>query len=379
MSRRSIPLFGENLFTSYEDSTARKLRPVDVQWLTQYIVRQTTVLLAQISTAAGVRAPLAHVADQVFFELARELENQGVRRNVVADMFGLALRSYQLKMQRLADTAGAQRSLWQDVHLALEGTSLSKRELLGRFTTVDARAIGAVLGDLVDSGLAYKSGRGSDAVFGLTSASDRQRLAEAGGAASLANLIWLSLATRGGQTLEELRGDLGCDESILQRAVARLISDGRIEVRGGALFAQHFEIPVGASEGWEAAVCDHFRAVSTAIAKKLATRSSDASDTTGGTTLSFTVHDGHPQRDQVYGLLERVRADVGQLWREVSDFNRTNVPPAGSDRVTFYFGQCVTPRAIGAENEPDAPAPDVRERTGEVVELAGVSPFSEQS
>ncbi len=65
--------------------------------MTQYIVRQTTVLLAQISTAAGVRAPLAHVADQVFFELGRELEAQGVRRNVVADMFGLALRSYQMK------------------------------------------------------------------------------------------------------------------------------------------------------------------------------------------------------------------------------------------------------------------------------------------
>ena len=33
------------------------------------IVRQTTVLIAQIATTAGVRAPLAHVANQVFLAI----------------------------------------------------------------------------------------------------------------------------------------------------------------------------------------------------------------------------------------------------------------------------------------------------------------------
>jgi hypothetical protein len=65
------------------------------------IVRQTTVLIAQLSTAGGVRSPLAHVADQVFVSLAREIESQGVGRKVAADMFGLALRTYQKKIQRL--------------------------------------------------------------------------------------------------------------------------------------------------------------------------------------------------------------------------------------------------------------------------------------
>ncbi len=324
---------------------------MDVQWITQYIVQQTTVLLAQISTASGVRAPLAHVADQVFYELARELENQGVRRNVVADMFGLALRSYQLKMQRLADTAGMQRSLWQDVHSALEQSSVSKRELFERFSTEDTRSISAVLNDLVDSGLAYKSGRGADAVFGLTSESERQRVAEAGSVASLANLLWLSLATRGGQSREDLQERFASDDGVFDRALERLRGDGRVEERDGALSALHFEIPVGAAEGWEAAICDHFRAVATAIAKKLDTRSSSAADTTGGTTLSFTVYDSHPKRDEVFGLLERVRGEVSQLWREVSEFNRANAPPPSADRVTFYFGQSVIPRAIDAAVE----------------------------
>ena len=68
---------------------------MDTRHLIEGIVQQTTVLIAQISTAAGLRAPLARVADQVFLELAREIEAQGVGRKVVADMFGLALRTYQ--------------------------------------------------------------------------------------------------------------------------------------------------------------------------------------------------------------------------------------------------------------------------------------------
>src|SRR5512136_570331 len=99
---------------------------MDVQLLIEYIVRQTTVLLAQLSTAAGVRAPLAHVADQVFLDLAREIEAQGVRRKVVADMFGLALRSYQLKVQRLEDSACVEPSLWQQVHSELAASSLRR-------------------------------------------------------------------------------------------------------------------------------------------------------------------------------------------------------------------------------------------------------------
>jgi hypothetical protein len=77
------------------------------------IVRQTTVLIAQLSTVSGIRAPLSRVADQVFLSLARELEAQGVGRKVAADMFGLALRSYQLKITRLAQsTSEPERTLW---------------------------------------------------------------------------------------------------------------------------------------------------------------------------------------------------------------------------------------------------------------------------
>jgi len=71
---------------------------MDTRHLIEGIVQQTTVLIAQISTAAGLRAPLARVADQVFLELAREFE---------AHMFGLALRTYQKKVARLSESASA--------------------------------------------------------------------------------------------------------------------------------------------------------------------------------------------------------------------------------------------------------------------------------
>jgi hypothetical protein len=57
---------------------------MNVKLLVDAIMRQTTVLIAQISTAAGVRAPLAHLADQVFLSLAKEIEAQGVGKKVVA-------------------------------------------------------------------------------------------------------------------------------------------------------------------------------------------------------------------------------------------------------------------------------------------------------
>jgi len=78
---------------------------VNVNLLIDAVVRQTTVLIAELATSRGLRAPLAHVADQVFIELTRELEAQGVSRKVSADMFGMALRTYQRKVQRLEESA----------------------------------------------------------------------------------------------------------------------------------------------------------------------------------------------------------------------------------------------------------------------------------
>src|ERR1041384_3528070 len=90
--------------------------PLNIQLLIDSIVRQTTVLIAQLATSGGVRAPLAHVANQVFLDLSRELDAQGVSRKVSADMFGMALRSYLRRIQGLSEsTTDRGRTLWEAV------------------------------------------------------------------------------------------------------------------------------------------------------------------------------------------------------------------------------------------------------------------------
>src|SRR6185436_6832286 len=150
------------------------------------IVRQTTVLLARLSTAAGIRAPLAHVADEVFASLARELEAQGVGRKVAADMFGLALRSYQKKVRRSTESATQRdRTLWEAVlEFVAERGSVTRQDVLQRFRRDGEREVIGVLTDLVGSGFVHAAGRGASAVYGPTTDAERQMLVEAADAQS---------------------------------------------------------------------------------------------------------------------------------------------------------------------------------------------------
>lgn len=334
---------------------------MDVRLLTDTIVRQTTVLLAQVATAAGVRAPLAHVANQVFLELAQELEGQGVRRKVVADMFGLALRSYELKMHRLLETSEVQRSAWRAVYVHLEQQSSTRLQLSRAFPNVSPRDLSALLNDLVDSGLAYRSGTGKGAVYGVTPEVDMLRREAESEVQTLANLLWLSLATQGDQDRQQLQGRLRADAEAFEAALEELLSSRRIVARQdgerSVYEAQSFHIPVGAEQGWEAAVCDHFGAVATTIASKLNSPQSRADDTVGGSTLRFTVYPEHPMYEEVRGLLRRVRGEVTDLWSRVHEYNRQHPPPDDAQKVTFYFGQaaptCGRAPAHRAVSRPD--------------------------
>src|SRR3954471_9031399 len=101
---------------------------MNVSVLIDSLVRQVTVLIAQLATAGGVRAPVAHIANQVFVQLARELEAQGVSRKVSADMFGMALRAYVRKLRRLDEAVSEPGvTLWQAVLDFIRGERLIPR------------------------------------------------------------------------------------------------------------------------------------------------------------------------------------------------------------------------------------------------------------
>jgi predicted transcriptional regulator len=318
--------------------------------LVDAIVRQTTVLIAQLSTAAGIRAPLAHIADQVFLELSREIEAQGVSRRVAADMFGLAIRTYQKKVQRLTGSVTSRgQTLWQAVleHLQTAGTR-SRREVAEHFDGEDPIVLGSVLKDLVSSGLIYRTGSGESQLYGVTKETDRARALREQSRESLDPIVWAVVYRSGRATRAELQEHLAVDAPALQESLQRLEADGRIQSSGEGearcYSAADLLIPVDAEHGWEAAVFDHFQAVARAIASKVRRGlvRSTHDDVVGGATITFDVWPGHPDYEETLGLLRRVRADVNRVWNRVQRFNeKTAIPEDRKVEVCFYFGQSV--------------------------------------
>jgi hypothetical protein len=322
---------------------------VNVKLLIDEIVRQTTVLIAQLSTSAGLRAPLSQVADQVFLELARELDAQGVRRKVVADMFGMALRTYQMKVRRLSETA--QRSadtLWQQLYADLLEGSATRSELEARHRPHTAQQIASALQDMVQSGLAHCSGRGPDTLYGLTSDADRQRLSVSDERQLRKEMCWYLLASGAASSRAELAEQLRLPEETLDDTLRELREEGHLLEHDGQLQPKTFEIAVGAERGWETAVLDHFRAVTTAIGAKVSRPVAAPHDEVGGGTRSFLVHAGHPHAAEVHGLLAETRRRSSEVWQRVATFNEQHPPPENAERVTFYFGQHVI------REQPDA-------------------------
>jgi len=316
---------------------------VNLRLLMDGIVRQTTVLLAQLSTTAGVRSPLAHIADQVFVELAREIEAQGVRRQVVADMFGMALRSYQKKMRRLTESASVgEQTLWQAVLDLVEREQPTRARVVERFQFDGEREVAAVLKDLVRSGLVSVTGTGSDAVYALTSPTVREKVRHRQDIDSVANLAWLLIFRGEVVAPADLAARLQVEEAVAKSALDELLRSGRVSLQDGKLVSSNLVVPLGAEQGWEAAVLDHFRTVAVAIATKIRTGfgGSSVDDRIGGSTFSFTVAPGHPYEREVFELLKRTRGAAQTLWDKVAAHNQDHPPdPQSSTQVSFYVGQ----------------------------------------
>jgi hypothetical protein len=322
---------------------------METRHLIAAIMQQTTVLIAQLSTAAGIRAPLARLADQVFLDLGRELEAQGVTRKVAADMFGLALRSYQKKIQRLSESETLRdRTLWELVleHLTKQGGA-SRKELAHDFRRENAVDLAAVLKDLTTSGLVTAAGRGDAAHYQVTTAEVRASVAAESEFDVLLHFVWLAVYDHQQVLAPLLISKLPFDHDVSRKAIAALIDDGRIQadstdIEHATLRCTELRIPVGSEQGWEVAVFDHFRAMANAIGAKLRASGarSNKGDRVGGSTLTFSLHAGHPNEHEVYGLLQRVREEVHAVWDRVHAQNLQHpIPPEERVDVTFYFGQ----------------------------------------
>jgi hypothetical protein len=329
---------------------------MNVQLLIDAIVRQTTALIAQLATAGGVRAPLAHVANQVFLALTTELEAQGVSRKVSADMFGMALRAYQKKIQRLSESSTVRgRSLWEAVLEYLEQSSVVTRgEVLQRFRNDDSVLVRGVLHDLVENGLVSCSGTGSHAVFRKTTDEERAALARNG--MGLEEFLWVLVYREGPASREALAKLSGVEEGELEAPLARLQGEQRVSEQGGQWSAREFCVPLGSEAGWEAAMLDHYQALVRTLCARLVRpgERSSLSDATGGSTYTMHVWPGHPYEEEVVGTLGRVRRELAELRRRVAVYNGEHRVPQEYESVVFYAGQSVLEETYSSQNRNGA-------------------------
>lgn len=327
----------------------REGQPLDLQLLIDSIVRQTTVLIAHLATAGGARAPLAEVANRVFLELADELHAQGVSRRVSADMFGMALRTYLRRIQRLRESATEQgRSLWEAIYGYLEAQEglVTRGQILERFRHDDSELVKGILHDMCEAGLVLRLGKGLGAAF--RSVSDQELSGLASTQRPSESLVWALIYREGPLTRVQL--EQRTRGSGLGEVLAALVESGRVTRRGqgdnAAYATRHFSVPFGTTEGWEAAVFDHFQAMVRTIAVRLrgdAATSQD--DAVGGSTFEMDVWPGHPLHDEVLAQLPELRQRLGDLRRRVHEFNAQHGRPDEYLAVTVYAGQCVTPES----------------------------------
>lgn len=326
------------------------MRPtVNAQLLIDALVRQTTLLIAQVATAGGVRTPVADLANQVFLKLAEELQEQGLSRKVSADMFGMALRTYTRKLKRLqAAQPELRQSLWQRLlDFVSEQPMTTKARITAHFSRVEAPQLSSVLRDLVASGLVFATGDGADAIYRAATSAELGSMAALANAEAHDDLAWALIYREGPLSPAELAARFRLELGEVEGMVARLEERGRItRTDQGRLQADEFVVPVRASSGWEAAVFDHFQAVVATIGQRLEALSQAGATTaqtfceTGGSTYSFDLWPGHPLAEPIVSQLASMRASLSARRAELEEFNRTAQRPAVLRQVTCYFGQC---------------------------------------
>ncbi len=318
-----------------------------IQLLIDSIVRQTTVLIAQLATSGGIRAPLAHVANQVFLDLANELEAQGVSRKVSADMFGMALRAYVRKVQRLGESSTERgRTLWEAVYDYLAQHEVVTREqVIERFNRDEEALVRGVLHDLTESGLVFATGASPLSVYRVATEDELGHMRQFT-QARVDELLWVIVYREGPIASSVLTKLAGSRSAHVAAALDRLVESGRIQCEGEGPDARYrassFVVPLGAQAGWEAAILDHYHALVRTICQKLrATPESSAADTVGGSTYTFGVWPGHPLRDEVLGSLRRFRETFGELRSRVDAHNDRHSVPVDYEQVVVYGGQSV--------------------------------------
>lgn len=270
-----------------------------------------------------------HTANQVFLDLVGALREQGLGSKVITDMFGMALRTYHQRVQRLGESCTERgQTLWEAVldYLQKNGP-VSRSEVLRRFVRDDEVVLKSLLKDMVGTGLVYRTGRGDHVRYHVAEPPSVNTASEQ----VLADLICLTVHRTAPAKLGDVAVLLSLERERLRPLVDELVAQGRLKAvstdGGEARYtSMGCVIPLGESQGWEVAVFDHYQAMVTAICTKLRAGRQRAapSDKIGGSTFSYTVWEGHPHYEEATSFLLRFRREGVALREKIARYNQTH-------------------------------------------------------
>lgn len=303
---------------------------------------------------------MAQLADQVFQDLASELEHQGVSRKVSANMFGMGLRSYQRRVCRLTESSGERgRSLWEAVLDYIREHGITPRtEILRAFVAEDDVLLRGVLFDLCESRLVLQAGQGIQSVYRAVSPEEMGALGAVRSSEGLDELVWAMVYREGPLTREDLLQRTHIERTELDPALQRLVATARVEraddESGGVKYrAAALYVPLGSPVGWEAAIFDHYQAmVKTILCRRREDRAAPGiADRVGGSTYTLDVWPGHPLEERAQETLGRLRTTLVELREQVEAYNAANETPDRYTQVVLYVGQCLIQQDRGGGDE----------------------------
>ena len=324
---------------------------MQAQVLIDAMIRQQTILIAHLATAAGMRAPLAHIADQIFLDISQELRRQGVGVKVIADMFGMALRSWQAKVRRTTESrTDVGRTLWEAVYSFLsKHGQVSRSRILERFKYDEEPVLKGVLNDLVESQLIFKAGRGDSTIYIMAPSSINIDDDESGSKNDQLDALVL-VALHHGQPMreDEIQKHFNLPLDKIKESLKRLENDARARQDDEGWHCQSLYLPTDDPVVWGAALLDHYQSVIRALCVKLRGGNDRArdQDVTGGSTYSFKFWPGHPLEDEITGLLKNFRLSLSDL-RAREEALKIHCPEnVEHSKLIFYFGQAIIEEEI---------------------------------
>lgn len=307
---------------------------MDVESLVHLVAVQAAGLIGRLATSEGGRAPMATLESTFMRALVSELEQQGLSQRVIADMFGVSVRTYQRSLLRWGAPEGA-GSLWAEVLEFVDRREVcSKEEIFAHFHAEESATVTAMVRDLVKSGRLKTVTRRGQRLLALCDAAPSR-------SAPPDVALAVFIAAFGPQTVAELAAQIGHSHEETAALVAEWVDKDilapvpdttptRYRGRPGLDRFVGKDISVG--------VLVHVAAmVSTLKAALALPRDSDVEAHARMRTWIFDVWDGHPHADDIAAKLAASDALLRQAER-LAVASVDERPTHGRRRMQVYLG-----------------------------------------